>query len=582
LIDPIAQFRKQRFDDSELDFADPIHIEELDSGDNDPFHEDETRPQRWLITTCLAGVAGSLVIGASVLGVFSDPEKTSAHASTGITERWQRPNVAAKSDLNGQFAKTLQLRPYREVAVASVSGSNSTTITNTVIRSQNSGPQVLKMPGLTNASLTGTGVQQPTIIDGRVQLASLSGGNIPLNNQAKSNNTVILKQLPPEPVDEIVVLKRGDNLISRLVDLGVTKEAASRLVAKLEPIYPTKLLKAGQKFVVTLDKQQDFFGNFVIYPVELTFSPGPKEEISIESDEDGKFYARVNGKKDRKPSRYAAPRTDQFRIAGRVTSSLFAAAVDKGVPEYITNQVIRAFSHDVDFQRDVKAGAKFEIYFGRPLSGSSTRRKVVHFAAIEIGGRMKKLYRFTNRRGNTSYYDSKGRGATKFLMRTPISGARISSGYGMRRHPVLGYSKMHTGIDFAAARGTPIRAAGSGTIVYRGWKGGYGRFVAIKHSNGYITRYAHMSKLARGLSKGSHVRQGQVIGYVGSSGRVTGAHLHYEVKINNRFVNPRRVRVAGKLRLAGKDLARFNKHRARVIALMKKLPTTKRVAAIIK
>jgi len=563
LTNPIAKNSNRHSDHENLGLYDPIHVEDLDAGDHDPFHEEEARPHRWLVTTCIAGVAGSLVIGAAILGVFSENGSSSAQASINITERWQRPNVSAKSDLNGAFVKTLELRPLQ---TASVSFQIEENIGN--------GGTVI-LPLGSNSEFLGEAPLSLSILSNDVPLTTFSS----LTNTTTANTTTIVKQLPPEPVDETIELQKGESLIGRLVNLGVTPETAAQLAAVLEPVYPAKLLRAGQKFIVTLDKQQDFFGNFVIFPVELAFSPGPNEQISIESNEDGKFFASVNGEKNKRPSRYAAPQSGQYRIAGRVTSSLFAAALDKGVPEYITNQMIRAFSHDVDFQRDIKAGAKFEIYFGEPFSGSSKRRKIVHFAALEARGKTRKIFRFTNSRGKTSYYDHKGRGATKFLMRTPISGARISSGYGMRRHPILGYSKMHTGIDFAAPRGTPIRAAGSGKIVYRAWKGGYGRVVEVKHSNGYLTRYTHMNGYAKGLRKGSRVRQGQVIGYVGSSGRTTGAHLHYEVRINNRTINPKRVRVAGKLRLRGKDMKRFNKQRQRIIALMKKQPISQRVAS---
>ena len=557
---PIAKISNRRFDGGDDGIYVPIHIEDLETGDHDPFHEEETKPHRWLITTCIAGVAGSLVVGAAILGLFNENATSTAQASINLTERWQKPTVSAKSDLNGTYTKTLALRPLNTASISFQSNETLQSDGMTVILPQSGGSDVGFFDGTSTSVLSND--------------LALTPVSVPVNT------TTILKKLPPEPVDETIILAKGERLLDRLVALGVARETASKLAAALEPVFPAKLLRVGQKFIVTLDKQQDFFGNFVIFPVELSFSPGPGEEISVESNQDGRFFARVNGEKKRRPSRYAAPKSGQFRIAGRVTSSLFAAAFDKGIPEYITNQVIAAYSHDVDFQRDIKAGAKFEIYFGKPFSGSSKRRKVVHYAALEVRGKTRKLYRFTNSRGKTSYYDQKGRGATKFLMRTPISGARISSGYGMRRHPVLGYSKMHTGIDFAAPRGTPIRAAGSGKLVWRAWKGAYGRVVEVKHNNGYLTRYAHMSRFAKGLRKGSYVRQGQVIGYVGRSGRVTGAHLHYEVRINGRTINPRRVRVAGKIRLRGKNLKRFNAHRNKIVALMKKQPIAKRLASI--
>ena len=562
-MNPIAKISNRNFD-SGIDggkdsvYA-PIHVEDLETGDHDPFHEEESKPHRWLITTCVAGVAGCLVIGAAILGLFSDEGPSNAQASVTLTERWQKPTVSAKSDLNGAFTKTLALRPLYTASVSyQPSSSLSGTTTTTIL------PQ-------TDGSTLGLFGNSGNALRNDIPATSVS---IP------ANTTTILKKLPPEPVDEIILLQKGEKLVDRLVKLGVASDTANQLAAALEPVFPAKLMKAGQKFIVTLDKQQDFFGNFVIFPVELSFSPGPSEEISVESNEDGKFFARVNGDKKRVPSKYASPKSGQYRIAGRVTSSLYATALDKGVPKYIINQVIRAFSHDVDFQRDIGAGSKFEIYFGKPFSGSSKKRKVVHYAALEVGGKMKKLYRFTNSNGRTTYYDQNGGGAKKYFLKTLVSGARISSGYGMRRHPVLGYSKMHTGIDFAAPRGTPIKASADGKMVYRARKGAYGLAIEIKHSNGYLTRYAHMSGFASGLRVGSRVRQGQVIGYVGKTGRVTGNHLHYEVRVNNKAINPRSVRVAGKQRLRGKDLARFKKRRERIIALMKKQPIARRLASI--
>jgi len=566
LTNPIAKISNRNLDSDEGDIYAPIHVEDLDTGDHDPFHEEDVQPHRWLITTCIAGVAGSMVIGASVLGLFSETGSSSAQASVGLTERWQKPTVAAKSDLNGAVAKTLIPRPMYAALAAYQPDPGSGEGRTTTILPQSNGAPVGVFGG------TGTVIlpSQSILID-NFQLTAVS---------TPANTTTILKKLPPEPVDEVVVLQKGESLISRLIGLGVASNTAEQLAKALEPVFPAKLLKPGQKFLVTLDKQQDFFGNFVIFPVELSFSPGPSEEISIESNEEGKFFVRVNGQQKRQPSRYAAPRSGQFRIAGRVTSSLYATALDKGVPKYIINQVIRAFSHDVDFQRDVGLGTRFEIYFGKPFSGSSKKRMVVHYAAVEVRGKMKKLYRFTNARGRTAYYDEKGGGAKKYFLRTLVRGARISSGFGMRVHPVLGYSKMHTGIDFAAPRGTPIRASADGKIVYRARKGAYGYTIEIKHSNGYLTRYAHQSGFARGLRVGSRVRQGQVIGYVGKSGRVTGNHLHYEVRINNKAVNPSRLRVASTGRLGGKGLARFKQRRQKIIALMNKQPIAQRLASI--
>ena len=267
-----------------------------------------------------------------------------------------------------------------------------------------------------------------------------------------------------------------------------------------------------------------------------------------------------------------------LRARGRVSSSLYAALKDRKVPEYIIRAVMRAFAYDVDFQRQVHKGTRFDILYGPPLSGSSKRRKVLYYAALEPRGRRYVFYRFTTPRGHTGFFDPRGRSAVKALLRMPVSGVRISSGFGYRRHPILGYTKLHTGVDFAAPRGTPIRAAGSGVIAHAGWRGGYGRAVVIRHGKRMKTLYAHMSRIARGIRKGAPVRQGQVLGYVGSTGRSTGPHLHFEVRRNGRPVNPLRVRTATRVRLKGKARTAFEAYRARIHAMLKNAAAVERVA----
>jgi murein DD-endopeptidase MepM/ murein hydrolase activator NlpD len=262
----------------------------------------------------------------------------------------------------------------------------------------------------------------------------------------------------------------------------------------------------------------------------------------------------------------------------RVGSSLYATAKDNGVPDYIISEFTRVFGYDVDFQRQVRASDRFEVFYGNPLTGSSKKRKVLHFAQLVLGGKARTYYRFTTGDGQTDYYDESGRSATKSLLRTPLSGAKLTSGYGMRRHPLLGYTRMHTGVDFGAAPGTPIRAAGAGMVELAGRDGAYGVTVMLKHKGNYETLYGHMSRLADGIRSGMQVNQGQVIGYVGSTGRATGPHLHYEVRVNDRPVNPLRVKAAGARQLAGADLAKFKQTKVRILAMMQTAPSATRVA----
>jgi len=379
-------------------------------------------------------------------------------------------------------------------------------------------------------------------------------------------------------VDEELVLRRGDTLIGRMVDLGVTIESARALAAAIEPVFPGRLVRVGQRYSVTLDRQQDFYGNEVIAPVRVSFTPPGGEELIVESDDDGRYIATSGGKKAKPLSRIAnAP---HYRARAKVSSSVYAAARDNGVPNYVVNAAMKVLGHNIDLQRQIHAGDLIDLFYGNPLTGSSTKRKVLHYAKLRTSGRDHIYYRFTDAKGQTSYYDENGMGASKSLMRTPISGARITSGFGMRRHPLLGYNKLHTGIDFGAARGTPIKAAGDGVVVHAGWRGSYGRAVVIKHTGKYSTLYAHMSKTAK-LKKGQHVRQGQVIGYVGTTGRSTGPHLHYEVRKGGRPVNPRRVQIAAaSQQLTGQELKAFKRQKSKILALMQEAPSSIQIAQV--
>ena len=294
------------------------------------------------------------------------------------------------------------------------------------------------------------------------------------------NITTITKQVPPEPTDETFKLAKGETLIDALTERGVSTEAAKALAAALEPVFPTRMMKAGTAFELTLDRQLDFYGREVTFPVQLSFKPGPNETINVEADEDGRFIAAVEGAKAGTISKYAE--VNHFRTRTKVGSSLYGTAKDNKIPDYIIAELTRVFSYDVDFQRQVKADDTFEVFYGNPLTGSSSKRKVLHYAQLTLDGKTKTLYRYTTADGQTDYYDDKGRSAQKSLLKTPVSGARLTSGFGMRRHPLLGYSKMHTGVDFGVPQGTPIRAAGSGVVEIAGRHGAYGITVELRHN----------------------------------------------------------------------------------------------------
>ncbi len=568
-------------------------IDDFANGTQDPlnfFAETASTQRASKRTLLLAGSAGLLtgLAAVTLFVVMMEGRSTAAiRADAGMEQfGWQRPVITGKADLDTSIAQasvlgTSLVMPALQMGLAAdaaeapakdKAGSEAASLTtNAALPVDSPTTLVTRFASLSPDEAIVRTPPAPRLLEGSIYLA-------PDAPATGDNVTVIRKQPPAEPVDKTFVLREGDSLIGRLMALGISEQVARSLVAALEPVYPQKLIKPGTRFSVTLDSQQDFYGSDVTYPVYLSFVPRAGEEVIVEADEDGNFVARSVRKslaKDKKPKKAPA----MVRARGVITSTLYAAARDKGVPPYIINQMLRAFAYDVDLQREVSKGDTFELLYGTPRSGSSKRRMVLYYASLTLRGKKHEIFRFTPPGSRTAaYYDSKGRAVKKGLMRTPISGARITSGFGMRRHPILGYTKLHTGVDFAAPRGTPIRAAGDGVVIHSGWKGGYGRTVMIRHENGYVTLYAHQSRIARGIRKGMRVRQGQIIGYLGSSGRVTGPHLHYEIRIGNKPVNPMRVRVATRVRLKGKALKAFQRHRQKILAQLRQAPLVTEVA----
>jgi murein DD-endopeptidase MepM/ murein hydrolase activator NlpD len=245
------------------------------------------------------------------------------------------------------------------------------------------------------------------------------------------------------------------------------------------------------------------------------------------------------------------------------------------VPRPIIDDIIRIYSFDVDFQRKVHPGDSFEVvYAGDDDGPAADTRNDVLYAALTISGETKRLYRFQSPDdGLIDYYDESGKSAKKFLVRKPVADGVMRSGFGLRRHPILGYVKMHTGVDWAAPRGTPIYAAGNGVVIKEGWESGYGKFIMVRHNNGYETAYGHMSAYARGVHEGQHVRQGQVIGFAGSTGLSTGSHLHFEIRINGRFVDPMRIKLPRGRELHGPVLTAFEQERVRIDDIISRKPT---------
>jgi murein DD-endopeptidase MepM/ murein hydrolase activator NlpD len=353
---------------------------------------------------------------------------------------------------------------------------------------------------------------------------------------------------------EQVTVQRGDTLMDILDRVGITQAEAHAAVQSLQTVYDPRRLRAGQELSIRAGSQGADSRRLLSLDLDLDFD----HSVRVTRSHAGRYDA----------AKVARPqRRDLVHRAGTIDDSLYMSAERAAVPNDVTIGLIKLFSWDVDFQRDVRRGDRFEALFEEVSledgSGGSRGGDLL-YAALSIGGRLLEGYRFEPEDGQFEYFDRNGRSLRKFLMRTPVDGARLSSRFGMRKHPILGYTRMHQGVDFAAPTGTPIYAAGDGKVVIAKRNGGYGRYVRVRHNGEYSTAYAHLSRFAKGIAPGRRVKQGQVIGYVGTSGRSTGPHLHYEVLRNGTQINPLQVKQPANQQLAGAVLERFRAEVARI------------------
>lgn len=352
-----------------------------------------------------------------------------------------------------------------------------------------------------------------------------------------------------------VSVSKGDTLMKVLTRAGADRTESYEAITALNEIFDPRSLKIGQD--VTL-----YFG---IDEARESDDTAPSLiRVSLNEDVDRQLAAvRTPGEGFTAQETILELDRKMVRAGGIIQSSLFLSAAQAGIPTKTIVDLIRIFSYDVDFQREIQPGDSFEVYFERfaDESGNILKEGSILWASMTLSGKEFSVYRYkTDDDGFTDYYDEKGRSVKKTLMRTPIDGARLTSGFGKRKHPTLGYTKMHRGVDFGARSGTPIMAAGNGTVEFAARNGGYGNYVRIRHNNEFKTAYAHMRKFAKGIRKGARVKQGQIIGYVGSTGRSTGPHLHYEVHKGGRQINPLSVKLPAGRKLDGKMLAAFKSH----------------------
>lgn len=351
-------------------------------------------------------------------------------------------------------------------------------------------------------------------------------------------------------VKHVIEVRRGDTLFGLLTKAGLSDTEAQAASHTLTDVFSPSDLKVGQEITLNFATGAGPAADSDNKLVALTLQPSVERDVQLTRDAEGQFVAAAIDK----------PLTERVdRAAGQIDISLFEAAREAGVPVGLIGEIIKAYSYDVDFQRDIHEGDSFEVMYERFENdeGDFAKAGRLLYASLTIGGKPTPIYYF-ERDGDGEYFTADGVAVRKSLLKTPIDGARITSGFGMRVNPVLGYSAMHQGIDFGAPNGTPIFAAGNGVIEEMGWKNGYGKYVRLRHNGTYETAYAHTSKFASGLKKGSKVKQGQVIAYVGTTGRSTGPHLHFEIMVNGKHVNPSKVKTVASDKLNGKALKAFN------------------------
>ncbi|MEX2644514.1 MAG: peptidoglycan DD-metalloendopeptidase family protein [Acetobacterales bacterium] len=392
---------------------------------------------------------------------------------------------------------------------------------------------------------------------GNATPASVKGGQTP---ETKAGSVQFEQQAAalPSPssgaelarrIEELTV-RSGDTLMNLLVKASVPRQDAHEAIVALRDVYDPRSLRPGQMLQVVFEEDTDVNATAGERLAELMLEPDFRRNVVVRRQPEGGYVVDEVEKVI----------TSRMVVSeGRIQTSLFVDTTRQDVPVPIVLELIRAYSFDVDFQRDLQPDDRFRAMY-EELADEDGRKvgagKLLH-ARLILSGKEYSIYRYATADGVVDYYDANGRSVRKTLLRTPVDGARISSRFGKRHHPVLGYTRMHRGLDFAAPTGTPIYAAGNGVIDYAGRNGNYGIYVRIRHNSEYETAYAHMRSLGKGIRRGGRVEQGEIIGYVGTTGLSTGPHLHYEVHLNGNKVNPLTVRFPAGRVLAGAELKRF-------------------------
>ena len=402
---------------------------------------------------------------------------------------------------------------------------------------------------------------------------------INLTNLEESSDTIynmVQKVGAKLPADvKKTMLRERENLVMALARVKFKPKDIQIIVASISK------LKNGKKILSTLPAGMDIHYSI---PTDVTggalkLNFSKTKDIFVWQDFDKNYISKM----------FLRPtRSENTLIKGIIKSSLYLSAIKSGMPENTLLEMINLLGFSVDFQREIREGDTFEIMFTKEidvLKNSLIQTKPIDFVSINLSGTKLCFYKYHDEYGLPQYYDKNGRSSKRTIMKTPINGAKLTSRYGKRKHPVLGYTKLHRGIDFAAPAGTPIFAAGDGIVEKAGWNGSYGRYIRIRHTGTYKTAYAHLSGIHKRIKIGSRISQGKIIGYVGSSGRSTGAHLHYEVLRNDKQVNPMNIKLPAGKNLNKKYLSAFKQRVKQVLnqrLVLEKMVENKKIATFSK
>jgi murein DD-endopeptidase MepM/ murein hydrolase activator NlpD len=378
---------------------------------------------------------------------------------------------------------------------------------------------------------------------------------------------------PPAPdrYELTLRLEKGDTIDKMLADIEVPEADRKAIVDALQAILKKRRIAVGEEIqleIQTLPGQSD-----APRVLSLSMRPQPEREYIVKRNDDGSYAG------EEKTYR-VSPRI--VRVEGERHGSLESSGIAGGAPSQAMVEFIRALSYDVDFQRELKEGQKFTVLLEQLVTsdGKITHPGRLLAGELHLGKRNVTVIRFRPQNGAEQFYNPKGESVVRSFLRTPMDASKVTSRFGMRDHPILGYSAMHTGVDFGAPSGTPILASGAGRVVMAGYNGGYGIFVKLEHTREIGTGYGHMSRLGPGIKPGVAVRQGQVIGFVGSTGMSTGPHLHYEFYRGGRAVNPLAQKFAMQASLGGKDLARFKGLAGQYVSQLKNAPKVAKPDAV--